>query len=129
MPSIFTKIINRERPADIFFEDEKYMAILDINPIRDGHILVIPKKEIDYIFDLNEEEYTELMQVSRKVGLMLEEKIKDKLEISRIAIIVEGMQVPHVHVHLVPLFKEDSGLSVGRKTKLSLEEIRKILFS
>ncbi len=126
MPSIFTKIINREIPAHIFYEDEKYIAILDINPIRDGHILVIPKKETDYIFDLSDDKYTELMQVSKKVAHILENKLKGKLHFNRIAIIVEGLQVPHVHIHLVPLIDEE-GLVIGRKTRLSLEEVRKIL--
>lgn len=126
MASIFTKIINREIPGDIFYEDEKFIAILDINPIRDGHILVIPKKEIDYIFDLDDHEYLELMGVSKKVVLKLEEKLKGKVEFSRVAIIVEGLQVPHVHVHLVPLH-ETEGLVVGKVNKLSLEEVKKIL--
>ena len=126
MASIFTKIINREIPADVFWEDEKFIAILDINPIRDGHILVIPKKEIDYIFDLDDHEYLELMSVSKKVALNLEEKLKGKVEFSRVAIIVEGLQVPHVHVHLVPLH-ESEGLVIGRVNKLSIEEVKKIL--
>jgi len=126
MASIFTKIINREIPADVFYEDEKFIAILDINPIRDGHILVIPKKEIDYIFDLDDHEYLELMSVSKKVALNLEEKLKGKVEFTRVAIIVEGLQVPHVHVHLVPLH-ESEGLVIGRVNKLSIEEVKKIL--
>ena len=126
MASIFTKIINREIPADVFWEDEKFIAILDINPIRDGHILVIPKKEIDYIFDLDDHEYLELMSVSKKVAFNLEEKLKGKVEFSRVAIIVEGLQVPHVHVHLVPLH-ESEGLVIGRVNKLSIEEVKKIL--
>ena len=126
MASIFTKIINREIPSDIFYEDEKFISILDINPLRDGHILVIPKKEIDYIFDLDDHEYLELMSVSKKVALKLEEKLKGKIDFSRVAIIVEGLQVPHVHVHLVPLH-ESEGLVIGKVNKLSLEEVRKIL--
>lgn len=128
MASVFTKIINREIPGDIFYEDDKYIAILDINPIRDGHVLVIPKKEINYIFDLDDQEYLGLMSVSKKIAHLLEDKGKDKLEFSRIAIIVEGLQVPHVHVHLVPLLEEE-GLVIGRKTRLSLDEVRKILLN
>lgn len=128
MSNIFTKIINREIPADIFFEDEKYIAILDIDPIRDGHVLVIPKKETDYIFNLNEEEYKELMSVSKKIAELLTEKLKGKLHFSKVAMIVEGLQVPHVHVHLVPLI-DDVGLTVGRQNKLSLDEVREILFN
>ena len=71
MTSIFTKIINREVPANIFYEDEKFISILDIKPVRDGHILVIPKKEIDYIFDLDDHEYLELMSVSKKSSIII----------------------------------------------------------
>lgn len=135
MSSIFTKIINREIPADIFYEDEKYIAILDINPVRDGHILVIPKYNLDeieqeknYIFNLNEDEYLELMSVSKKIAMILDEKLKGKLDFSRIAIVVEGIEVPHVHVHLIPV-SDTEGLSIGRVNKLSLEEVREILFN
>lgn len=128
MSSIFTKIINREIPADILFEDEKYIVILDINPIRDGHVLVIPKKETDYIFDLNEEEYKELMSVSKKIAELLTEKLKGKLHFSKVAMIIEGLQVPHVHVHLVPLI-DDISLTIEKENKLSLEEVKEILFN
>lgn len=126
MASIFTKIINKEIPADVFYEDEKFIAILDINPVRDGHILVIPKKETRYIFELEDSEYLELMLVAKKVALTLEEKLKSIIDISRIAVIVEGIEVPHVHVHLVPLH-DSEGLVIGRVNKLSLEEVKKIL--
>ena len=129
MASIFTKIINREIPGDIFYEDDKYVAILDINPIRDGHVLVIPKKEIDYIFDLDDQEYLELMSVSKKIARILEDKLKEKINVSRVAIVVEGLQVPHVHVHLIPLLDNDGGLVIGKKTNLTLEEVRKILLN
>ena len=129
MASIFTKIINREIPADIFYEDEKYIAILDIAPIRDGHILVIPKKEVDYIFDLSDEEYLDLMICSKKIALILENKLKEKLNILRIAIVTEGLQVPHVHVHLIPLYAGEEGLAIGKITKMSLDEIKKIILN
>lgn len=128
MSSVFTKIINREIPADIFYEDQKYIAILDINPIRDGHLLVIPKKETDYIFDLSNEEYLELMSISKKVAELLTEKLKNKLHFSKVGMIVEGLQVPHVHVHLVPLI-DDISLTVEKENKLSLDEVREILFT
>ncbi len=129
MASIFTKIINREIPGDIFYEDDKYIAFLDINPVRDGHMLVVPKKEIDYIFDLDDEEYLELMSISKKIGVLLENKLKEKLDVMRVAIVVEGLQVPHVHVHLIPLYTGDEGLAIGRKIKMSLDEIKNIIFT
>ncbi len=128
MTSVFTKILNKEIPGDIVYEDEKYFAILDINPIRDGHTLVIPKREVEYIFDLSEDEYSELMQVARRVANILTIKLKSILDFDRIAMIVEGLQVPHVHVHLVPLI-DNEPLTIGRKTKLELHEVRKILLS
>lgn len=126
MSSIFTKIINRELPADIFYEDEKHIAILDINPIRDGHILVIPKKEVDYIFDMENQDFLELMEVSKKIANLLTEKLKNKLHFSKVAIIVEGLQVSHVHVHLLPLI-DNISLAVEKLNKFSLEEIKNIL--
>lgn len=128
MSSIFTKIINREIPSDIFYEDEKYIAILDINPVRDGHILVIPKKETGYIFDLGNEEYLELMTTAKKVAGLLTEKLKGKLNFSKIAMLVEGLEVEHVHIHLIPLV-DNISFSLEKKNKLSREEIKEILFS
>lgn len=128
MASIFTKIINREIPGDIFYEDDKYIALLDINPVRDGHMLVVPKKEIDYIFDLKDEEYLELMSVSKKIGILLENKLKEKLKVIRVAIVVEGLQVAHVHVHLIPLYEGEEGLALGKKNNLSIDEVKNIIF-
>lgn len=127
MSSIFTKIINRELPADIFYEDEEYIAILDIAPIRDGHILVIPKKEVDYVFDLSETEYLNLMSKARVIAEKLENKLKTKLPVKRIAMVIEGLQVPHVHVHLIPLYEGEHGLAIGRQNKYSLDEVKKII--
>ncbi len=96
--NIFEKIINREIPAKIIWESETHLAFLDINPIQDGHTLVIPKKYIDYIFDMNDEDYIDLMLASREVAKLL----KSKLECKRVCVIVEGYAVPHAHVHLIP---------------------------
>ena len=132
MASVFTKIINREIPGYIFYEDEKFIAILDINPIRDGHVLVIPKKEIDYIFDLDDQEYLELMSVSKKMAHLLEEKLKDKVNYKRIAMLLDGSTVPHVHVHLIPVLVEDlEGLQIERsqKIKYSLVDMKSFLLN
>jgi histidine triad (HIT) family protein len=99
MPSIFTKIINKEIPGHIVAEDDKHIAILDVNPNAKGHTLCIPKKEVNKIFDLEEQEYLDLMLFSRKVAIALEKAVPCK----RVGVSVIGLEVPHVHVHLVPL--------------------------
>ncbi|TVZ21437.1 histidine triad (HIT) family protein [Dokdonia sp. Hel_I_63] len=99
MPSIFTKIINREIPGHIVAEDDKHIAILDVNPNAKGHTLCIPKKEVNKIFDLEEQEYLDLMLFSRKVAIALEKAVPCK----RVGVSVIGLEVPHVHIHLVPL--------------------------
>lgn len=113
MSSIFTKIIQREIPANILAEDEDYIAFLDINPLVRGHTLVVPKKEIDYIFDLSDEGLAGLHLFAKKVAAGLKEAIPCK----RIGLAVIGLEVPHVHVHLVPMNSmEDINFS---KPKLS----------
>ncbi|WP_405251069.1 HIT family protein [Dokdonia sp. Asnod3-C12] len=121
MPSIFTKIINREIPGHIVAEDDKHIAILDVNPNAKGHTLCIPKKEENKIFDLEEQEYLDLMLFSRKVAIALEKAVPCK----RVGVSVIGLEVPHVHVHLVPLqtmediqFKKKVTLSDGEFKEL-----------
>jgi histidine triad (HIT) family protein len=99
MATIFTRIINREIPAIIVAEDDNYLAFLDINPLREGHTLVIPKVEIDYIFGLNDNTLAGLMSFSKKVALGIEKAIP----CSRIGIAVVGLEVPHAHIHLIPI--------------------------
>jgi len=99
MASIFTKIINREIPAYIVAEDEKFISFLDNNPLAIGHTLVIPKREEDYIFDLSDAELAELVVFSKRVAKAIQSVVPCK----RIGISVFGLEVPHVHVHLVPL--------------------------
>ncbi len=99
MASVFTKIINREIPGYIVAEDDEYIAFLDISPIAPGHTLVIPKKEVDYIFSLEDNHLSGLMTFAKKVALALEKAVPCK----RIGIAVIGLEVPHAHVHLVPL--------------------------
>lgn len=119
MASLFTKIINGEIPCHKIAESEKYFAFLDINPWEDGHTLVIPKKEMDYIFDLDDETYLGLMAFSREVAAAIEKTIPCK----RIGILVEGLEVPHVHVHLIPIVKSFSSI---KKRKYTQEELAKI---
>ncbi|MGK4566216.1 HIT family protein [Flavobacterium sp. 3HN19-14] len=99
MSSIFTKIINGEIPAYKVAEDEHFIAILDVNPNTKGHTLCIPKQEVNKIFDLDDEMYLGLMQFSKKVAKALEKTVECK----RIGVAVVGLEVPHVHVHLIPL--------------------------
>lgn len=99
MSTLFTKIVNGEIPSYKIAEDENFYAFLDINPNAKGHTLCIPKKEEDKIFDLNEDEYLELMRFSRKVAKAIEKTVSCK----RVGIAVVGLEVPHVHVHLIPL--------------------------
>lgn len=99
MPTIFTKIINGEIPCYKVAETDQFLAFLDINPNAKGHTLCIPKKETNKIFDLAEDEYTELMQFSRKVA----QAMRKVIDCNRIGMTVIGLEVAHVHVHLIPL--------------------------
>jgi len=99
MASIFTRIIHRELPAYTVAEDERNMAILDINPLVLGHVLVFPKVEVDKIYDLSADDYAGLMLFAQQVSLQVQKAFPDK----RIAMAVVGLEVPHAHVHLVPI--------------------------
>ncbi len=99
MATIFTKIINREIPGHIVAENDHALAFLDINPLVRGHTLVVPKKEVDYIFDLDDETYTALHLFAKKVAQAIEQVIP----CMRIGTAVIGLEVPHTHIHLVPL--------------------------
>lgn len=99
MASIFTKIINREIPAHIIAEDERFIAFLDINPLVVGHALVVPKKEIDFIFDLDDKTLADLNVFAKKVALGIRKAIPCK----RVGVAVIGLEVPHTHIHLVPM--------------------------
>ncbi len=121
MPSIFTKIIQGEIPSYKVAEDANFFAFLDINPNAKGHTLVVPKNEVDKIFDLDEETYKNLMLFSRKVALAIEKSISCK----RVGISVIGLEVPHVHVHLIPLNKMEEA-TFGTKVKLTPEEFQEV---
>ena len=122
MASIFTKIVNGEIPCYKVAEDNRFLAFLDINPLASGHTLVIPKEEIDYIFDIPDKLLADYFTFSKTVALAIEKVISCK----RIGIAVVGLEVPHAHIHLVPLqtiydidFKKP-------KLKLSTEELQSI---
>ncbi|WP_055442734.1 HIT family protein [Lacinutrix himadriensis] len=121
MASIFTKIVQGEIPCYKVAETEDFLAFLDVNPNAKGHTLCIPKKEVDKIFDLDEETYTALMQFSRKVAIALEKAVACK----RVGVSVIGLEVPHVHVHLIPLNTMEDARFM-QKEKLSTQEFQDI---
>jgi len=99
-PSIFTRIINGEIPAHKIYEDDRVIAFLDTHPISEGHTLVVPKKQIDHIWDLEKDDYDYLWDVARKLGL----HIREVIDATRVGVIVEGFGVPHAHIHLIPIY-------------------------
>jgi histidine triad (HIT) family protein len=120
MASIFTRIVAGEIPCYKIAEDENFFAFLDINPMAAGHTLVIPKKEVDYLFDLDSDLYAALCLFARRVALAQ----KKALNCKRVGMLVLGMEVPHAHIHLVPMEKE-SDLSIAKpKLKLTEEEFK-----
>ena len=122
MSSIFTKIVNGEIPAYKIAEDDRYLAFLDVNPNAKGHTLCIPKQEINKIFDMEEDHYLGLMQFARKVAKALEKAVPCK----RIGVAVVGLEVPHVHVHLIPLHDMDD-MRFQRKVTLTKDEFETLV--
>ena len=122
MASIFTKIIKREIPAHIVAENDIALAFLDISPLTKGHTLVIPKKEVDYLFDLDDDTYSGLNLFAKKVALGVQQAIPCK----RIATAVIGLEVPHAHIHLIPINKMSDANFSNPKLELSEDEMKKI---
>ena len=122
MASIFSRIVAGEIPCYKVAENDKYFAFLDINPVAPGHTLVIPKHEVDYIFNLDDEEYAGLMQFAKKVAKALEATMPCK----RIGVAVMGLEVPHTHVHLVPINKESDMNFFKEKLTLPADEMAAI---
>ncbi|MBT8394168.1 MAG: HIT family protein [Flavobacteriaceae bacterium] len=121
MATIFTKIIKGEIPCYKIAETDKYFAFLDINPNSKGHTLCVPKKEVDKIFDLDEDTYNGLMSFSRKVAKAIEKVV----DCERVGLTVIGLEVPHVHVHLIPLHTmEDARFTT--KASLTKEEFERL---
>ena len=121
MPSLFSKIITRELPAYIVAEDDQHIAFLDINPNALGHTLCVPKKEVDKLFDLSVSEYQDLMLFSRSVAVALRKVISCK----RMGLTVIGLEVPHIHVHLIPL-NDMADATFKKKVAPSKEEMQNL---
>ncbi len=123
MASIFTKIVQGEIPSYRVAEDEKFYAFLDINPLAKGHTLVIPKKEVDYVFDLDAATYTGLFEFVKKVGKAIESVISCK----RLGVVAYGLDVPHAHIHLIPLQGTGNEINFSNpKVKLTNEEFQEV---
>lgn len=122
MASIFSKIIKGEIPSYKIAEDENYYAFLDIFPLVKGHTLVIPKKEIDYLFDLDDDILAGLNVFAKRVAKAIDKSIKCK----RVGVVVLGLEVPHAHIHLIPLNSEADACFSNPKLKLSENEFKEI---
>ncbi len=122
MSSIFTKIVQGEIPSYKIAEDDKFLAFLDVNPNSKGHTLCIPKQEINKIFDIEDDLYLGLMQFSKKIAVALEKAVPCK----RVGMAVIGLEVPHAHVHLIPLNEMDE-MRFQNKVSLSKEEFEAIV--
>lgn len=120
-PSIFTKIVKGEIPAYKIAEDDRYLAFLDVFPTTKGHTLVIPKQQIDYLFDLDDALYLGLMAFAKKVAAAVEKAVPCK----RIGVAVVGLEVPHAHVHLIPLNKM-ADMNFANKQQFSKEEFEEV---
>ena len=122
MESIFSKIVSGEIPAHKVAETTEYLAFLDVNPLVEGHLLVIPKTEIDYLFDMDSESYVGLMMFAQIVA----KGLKKAIPCSRIGMTVMGMEVPHAHVHLIPMNSMDDMNFSRPKLKLSEERLTEL---
>ena len=122
MPTIFSRIVAGEIPSYKVAEDEKHYAFLDINPVAAGHVLVIPKQEVDYIFDLNDDDYLALQLFAKRVA----EAIKQAMPCKRVGVAVMGMEVPHTHIHLIPINEEADMNFFKEKVSLSVVEMNEI---
>lgn len=123
MASIFTKIVNGEIPAYKVAEDENFLAFLDIFPVAKGHTLVIPKTEVDYLFDLEDEKFAGLQLFAKKVAVGL----KKAIPCEKVGVLVLGLEVPHAHIHLIPMQSEADILNFSKKLKFTPEEFQNII--
>lgn len=122
MASIFTKIIRGEIPCYKIAEDKHYFAFLDINPVAAGHTLVVPKLETDYLFDVPDQTLAGMLPFAKRVAKAIDEVTG----CIRTGVIVEGLEVPHAHIHLIPMYPDRKGFSLGKKIELSSNEMSKL---
>ena len=122
MNSIFTKIIKREIPAFIIHDDDLFIAFLDINPIQKGHTLIVPKTEIDYFFDIEDDLLSKMLLFTKKIA----KAIKKTIECKKISMSVIGLEVPHAHIHLIPINKMSDANFSNDPIKMSDEDMREI---
>lgn len=122
MATIFSRIIAGEIPCYKVAEDGRHFAFLDINPLTKGHTLVVPKREVDYIFDLEDDELQRMIVFAKQIA----HKIKSKIECKKVAMVVLGLEVAHAHIHLIPINNENDIDFHREKLKLTPEEFAKI---
>ncbi len=122
MATIFSRIIAGEIPCYKVAEDDRHFAFLDINPLTKGHTLVVPKREVDYIFDLEDDELQQMIVFAKRIA----RKIKSKIECKKVAMVVLGLEVAHAHIHLIPINNENDVDFHKEKLKLSPEEFTAI---
>ena len=122
MASIFTKIINGDIPSYKIAEDDNCIAFLDVFPLKRGHVLVVPKKEVDYIFDLDSQTYNQLMAFSKIIAIAL----KKSISCQRVGMAVIGLEVPHAHIHLIPINSVHDMNFANEKLQLTSEEFSNI---
>ncbi len=122
MATIFSRIIAGEIPCYKVAEDDRHFAFLDINPLTKGHTLVVPKREVDYIFDLEDDELQQMIVFAKRIA----RKIKSKIECKKVAMVVLGLEVAHAHIHLIPINNENDVDFHKEKLKLSPKEFTAI---
>lgn len=122
MATLFTKIINGEIPCHKIAEDEDHFSFLDINPNSEGHALCIPKKEVDYFYDLSDEDIAGLMAFSKKIARAIDQALGP----IRTGVLVQGLEVPHAHVHLIPLYTPRQPMELSHTIEVSDERMKEI---
>ncbi|MDD2476168.1 MAG: HIT family protein [Dysgonamonadaceae bacterium] len=122
MSTIFTKIVKGEIPSYKIHENEQFYAFLDINPLKKGHTLVIPKKEVDYLFDIDDATLSDMIVYAKNIAVAIQQAISCK----RVGLMVIGLEVPHAHIHLIPIQKEGDMVLSNARVKLSTEDFEEI---